>query len=165
MITVALTPVRAPESAALLRAYFTDLVARWYGRPATEAEVAEALRDEPSDDLVPPDNAFLVARSGSAALGCAGLRRLSPRVAELTRVYVRPEARGQGAARRLLAAAEAVAAEWGVAAIRLDTRADLVEARALYASSGYVEIPAYNTSKYAQHWFEKRLPGSAEIAG
>ncbi len=165
MITVAATPVHAPESAALLREYFADLAGRWYGRPATEAEVTGALRDEPSDDLVPPGNVFRVARSAASPVGCAGLRRLTPALAELTRVYVRPRARGQGAARRLLAATETVAADWGVAAIRLDTRHDLVEARALYASSGYVEIPAYNTSKYAQHWFEKRLPGAAEAAG
>ena len=42
--------------------------------------------------------------------------------------------------------------------IRLDTRADLVEARALYARHGYVEIPAYSHGPYAEHWFEKR-PG------
>ena len=150
-------PVHTPESAALLREYYTELVARWYGRPATPAEVDAALADEPSDDLVPPRNAFLVARHDDSPAGCAGLRRFSPSVAELTRVYVRPASRGRGAARRLLAAAETVAGEWGVTAIRLDTRHDLVEARALYASSGYVEIPAYNESRYAGHWFEKKL--------
>jgi GNAT superfamily N-acetyltransferase len=158
VITVSSTPVHAPESVALVREYFAELVARWHGRPATGAEVDEAMVDEPSDDLAPPHNAFLVARDGDSPIGCAGVRRLDPVVAELTRVFVRPAARGSGVARRLLAEAEAVAGEWGVAAIRLDTRHDLVEARALYASGGYVEIPAYNDSRYASHWFEKKLP-------
>ncbi len=41
--------------------------------------------------------------------------------------------------------------------LRLDTRADLVEARALYAALGYEEVPAFNTGPYAEHWFTKSL--------
>jgi hypothetical protein len=40
---------------------------------------------------------------------------------------------------------------------RLDTRHDLVEARRLYATHGYVEIPPYSDNPYADHWFDKRL--------
>ena len=29
----------------------------------------------------------------------------------------------------------------------------------MYARDGYREIPAYNDSKYAGHWFEKSLTG------
>lgn len=47
--------------------------------------------------------------------------------------------------------------DMGLTTARLDTRKDLVEARRLYARNGYVEIPAYNSSPYADHWFEKRL--------
>lgn len=43
------------------------------------------------------------------------------------------------------------------ARILLDTREDLVEARALYARLGYREIEAYNESPYADHWFGKKL--------
>jgi ribosomal protein S18 acetylase RimI-like enzyme len=57
----------------------------------------------------------------------------------------------------LLTAVEQHARAAGAQAIRLDTRADLVEARALYARHGYVEIPAYSHGPYAEHWFEKRL--------
>ncbi len=31
------------------------------------------------------------------------------------------------------------------------------EARALYASAGYREIPAYNDNPDAAHWYEKAL--------
>ena len=37
----------------MLRAYFADVASRYYGRQATEDEIAAAVRDEPSDDLAP----------------------------------------------------------------------------------------------------------------
>ncbi|NYV79008.1 GNAT family N-acetyltransferase, partial [Streptomyces sp. UH6] len=39
----------------------------------------------------------------------------------------------------------------------LDTRSDLVEARALYARLGYRETPPHNDGVYAEHWFAKDL--------
>ncbi|EWM09768.1 transcriptional regulator PadR [Kutzneria sp. 744] len=89
--------------------------------------------------------------------GCGGFRVLSPGVAELTRVFLRPTLRGRGGALALLTALERAAVDMGLTTARLDTRKDLVEARRLYARNGYVEIPAYNSSPYADHWFEKRL--------
>lgn len=56
-------------------------------------------------------------------------------------------------ARRAAASARAA----GVHTVRLDTRSDLVEARALYARHGYAEIPCYTDSPYADHCFAKRL--------
>jgi hypothetical protein len=45
----------------------------------------------------------------------------------------------------------------GVELLRLETNGALSEAIALYRSSGYVEVPAFNDEPYAHHWFEKRL--------
>jgi ribosomal protein S18 acetylase RimI-like enzyme len=72
-------------------------------------------------------------------------------------MWVDPAARGMGVARRLLDATEAAAREAGAPALRLDTNRALVEAIALYRSSGFVEVPAFNDEPYAHHWFEKRL--------
>jgi hypothetical protein len=41
--------------------------------------------------------------------------------------------------------------------VRLDTGEHLTEAIALYRSSGYQEIDAYNDNPYAAHWCEKSL--------
>jgi GNAT superfamily N-acetyltransferase len=151
-------PVSAPESAALLRRYYTELVSRYYGRPTDDAEVSQVLAEEPSDDLVRPTGEFVIARLGGVPVGCAGLRLLAPGTAELTRMYVGPEARGRGVAGLLIDVVERIAREeFGAARIRLDTRKDLVEARALYAKHGYAEIAPYNDSQYADHWFEKTL--------
>jgi GNAT superfamily N-acetyltransferase len=151
-------PVTSPESATLLRRYYTELVSRFYGRPTDDDEVSAVLAEEPSDDLARPTGEFLVARLDGVPVGCVGLRVLTPATLELTRMYVGPEARGRGIAGLLISSAERVAAEdFGAAAIRLDTRKDLIEARTLYAKHGYTEIGNYNGSRYADHWFEKQL--------
>ncbi|MET8907680.1 GNAT family N-acetyltransferase [Micromonospora sp. NPDC004551] len=154
----------APDSAdarAVLREYMAEMVRRWHGRPERPGEVSAALAESPSDDLIPPTGLLLLARRDGHLAGCAGLRR-RPGWAELTRVYVRPAHRGAGGGAALLAAVEAYARGAGVDRIRLDTRSDLVEARALYARHGYREIPAFNAGRYAQHWFEKPLPARVD---
>ncbi|SEN83705.1 Ribosomal protein S18 acetylase RimI [Actinacidiphila rubida] len=151
-------PVSGPESAALLRAYYTELIERYYGRPTDDEELAAVLAEEPSDDLTPPTGEFLVARRDGRPGGCVGVRVLDGATSELTRMYVAPPARGLGVAALLVGAAERVAREeFGAVRMRLDTRKDLVEARALYARLGYTEIAPYNDSPYADHWFEKPL--------
>jgi GNAT superfamily N-acetyltransferase len=146
-----------PVGAGLLREYYTDIVARFWGRPAERAEVDQVLLEEPSDDLAPPTGLLLTLAHDGEVCGCGGFRVLSPGVAELTRVFLRPSMRGLGGAQALLAALERAAVDAGLTTARLDTRKDLVEARRLYGRNGYVEIPAYNDSPYADHWFEKRL--------
>ena len=79
-------------------------------------------------------------------------------------MYVRPEHRGAGGGAALIAAIEAFASGGGATRIRLDTRSDLVEARALYARHGYREIAAFSSGPYAQHWFEKSLPARVDDA-
>ncbi|WP_245640962.1 GNAT family N-acetyltransferase [Streptomyces megasporus] len=150
--------VAHPDSVALLRAYYDDIVGRYHGRRVTDVELDAVLAEEPSDDLAAPTGLFLVGRYDGRPSGCVGLRALDAETAEVKRLFVRPEARGSGGGRRLLEAVERAAREFlGARAVRLDTRGDLVEARALYARSGYAEIPDYNGEKYADHWFEKIL--------
>jgi GNAT superfamily N-acetyltransferase len=156
--TAAPLPVSHPDALALIRRYYRELIIRYHGRPTDDAEVSEVIAQEPSDDLVPPTGVFVVARIDGAPVGCLGLRVLDAGTAELTRMFVVPEARGHGVAGGLIAAVENLArTTFGARVIRLDTRADLVEARALYARHGYHEIEPYNDSPYADHWFEKSL--------
>jgi GNAT superfamily N-acetyltransferase len=152
-----------PEAASLLYEYMAEMVRRWHRRPERTGEVTAALADMPSDDLAPPTGLLLLARRDGHLAGCAGLR-WRPEWAELTRVYIRPAHRRAGGGAALLAAVEAAAGAAGADRIRLDTRGDLVEARALYARHGYAEIPAYNRGPYAQHWFEKLLPAGLDGA-
>ena len=155
---IAVVPPASPAARHVLRAYFTDVASRYYGRTATEEEIAAAMRDEPSDDLILPRGVLLVASEGNSVLGCAGLRLLPSRIGEVTRVFVMPAARRRGFGSRLLDHLEAYAREHGVATLRLDTRDDLVEARRLYARHGYAEVRPFSQGPYADHWFEKHLP-------
>ncbi|WP_079404844.1 GNAT family N-acetyltransferase [Streptomyces sp. 3211] len=146
------------DATVLRRAYYAEVAGRYWKRQVTEAEIDQGLLDFPDDVLVPPTGQFVVGRLGGEPLACGGVRLLDPDTAELTRVYVDRRASGTGGGAALLEVLEAQARALGAGRVRLDTRSDLVEARALYARHGYAEIPAYNDGPYAQHWFEKLLP-------
>ncbi|MFE3648172.1 MULTISPECIES: GNAT family N-acetyltransferase [unclassified Streptomyces] len=167
--TLAAEPAASPVALALLREYYTDVADRYYllheGRRSTPEEIDGGVAEYPSDALMPPHGVLLVARYGGEPVGCAGVRLLDARTAELKQVFVRHARRGLGAAGRLLRAAEAAAAGLGAERIRLDTRLDLTEAVALYRRRGYVEIAPYHDDRYAEIFFEKRLVGAAAGTG
>ncbi|MFI7103071.1 GNAT family N-acetyltransferase [Streptomyces sp. NPDC050161] len=160
--TLAAEPSRSPDAMALLRAYYTETSDRYHElherRRSTSEEIEQGLAEYPSDSLAPPHGVLLVARYGGVAAGCAGVRLLDARTAELKQMYVRPARRGLGAAARLLTAAEQAAAGLGAERIRLDSRLDLVEAVALYRRHGYREIAPYHGGPYVDVFFEKRIP-------
>jgi len=136
----------------LLGRYYAELDARFPGGFDPDRAVPVA----PSE-LLGPRGAFLVARIDGHPLGCGSVRRLDETTAEIKRMWIDPVARSRGLGRSLLAALEAKAIELGCRSIRLDTNAHLTEAVALYRSSGYLEVTAYNDNPYAAHWFEKSL--------
>lgn len=150
-------PFATPDATTLRRAYYAEVAGRYWKRAVTVAEIDQGMLDFPADGLAPPSGRFLVGRLDGVPLSCGGVRLIDPVTAELTRVYVDPRARGTGGGAALLAALEAAGRSLGAERVRLDTRSDLVEARALYVRHGYREIPAYNSGPYAEHWFEKPL--------
>ncbi|NHV26117.1 GNAT family N-acetyltransferase [Burkholderia sp. D-99] len=80
---------------------------------------------------------FAVARdSEGKAIGCGAIV-LNPEFGELKRMYVSPQGRGQGVARKLMALLESGAIDLGCALLRLETGPYQPEALALYASAGY----------------------------
>src|SRR5215211_5003711 len=116
------------------------------------------------DELRPPNGLFVVASLDGDPVGCGALKFHGRRPAELKRMWVAPSARGLGLGRRLLHELELLAADHGVRRIRLETNRSLTEAIALYRSSGYSEVAAFNDEPYAHHWFEKRLAPTATNA-
>lgn len=115
------------------------------------------MRDDPSDDLTPPTGFFVLAVSDGEPVGCGGIRFKSDGIAELTRVWVAPSVRRRGLASHIVTHLEQKARKYGRTRMRLDTRQDLTEARALYTRLGYREVAPFNDEPYADHWFEKRL--------
>jgi DNA-binding MarR family transcriptional regulator/N-acetylglutamate synthase-like GNAT family acetyltransferase len=126
--------------------YFAELGERF-------EEPFDAGRTLPADDL----DAFLVARFDGQPAACGALKTLEPGVGEILRMWVDRAHRGLGIGGRMLAALEAEAGALGHASVRLYTNRSLAEAKAMYRSHGYAEIPRYNDDPYANHWFEKRL--------
>ncbi|MGW2671710.1 GNAT family N-acetyltransferase [Streptomyces sp. NPDC001272] len=154
---VTVEPYTTADATRLRRAYYAEVAGRYWKRSVTEAEIDQGMLHFPADGLRPPTGNFVVGRLDGRPLACGGIVLLDPATAELTRIYVDSSARGTGGGAALLAALEEEARAMGAERMRLDTRTDLVEARALYARHGYREIPAYNSGPYAQHWFEKPL--------
>ena len=109
------------------------------------------------DDFLAPRGCLLMARLFGEPIGCGALRTLAPRIGEIKRMWIAPEARGLGLGTRLLAELEREARRRRMRAVRLDTNQSLREALQLYRASGYREIARFNENPYAHHWFEKSL--------
>ncbi|MEV8591674.1 GNAT family N-acetyltransferase [Streptomyces sp. NPDC052012] len=160
--TVAPEPYDSPIAAALWRAYYTEVSDRWYllheGRRTDPAELEREIAASTGAELAPPSGLLLVARYAGEPAGSAGIRLTADgTTAELTRVFLYERMRGRGGAALLVGAAEDAARARGATRMILDTRGDLVEARALYARLGYTETEPHNADPYAEHWFAKAL--------
>jgi RimJ/RimL family protein N-acetyltransferase len=147
----------SPAARAILRDYFAYVITRFHGQAATEAEIVEAMANEPSDDLTGDSGVFLLLRDGERIVGCGGVRFVDEGVGELTRLFVPTSERRLGHGALIVREAERIARAAGCVSLRLDTRTDLVEARALYAALGYRDVPAFNADPYAEHWLAKDL--------
>jgi GNAT superfamily N-acetyltransferase len=132
--------------------YFAELDAR-FERGFNPAQSISAEAHE----LVPPNGLLLVARLRGKPVGCGALKFHGKQFAEVKRMWIAKRMRGLGIARRLLGALEEYAAEAGVRQLRLETNQALHEAIALYKSNGYSEVKAFNTERYAHHWFQKSV--------
>lgn len=91
-----------------------------------------------------PAGRLLLAIQDDQAAGCIALRPLADNACEMKRLYVRPQFRGRGLGRKLVAAVLAAARETDYEYVRLDTLPEKMdEAILLYRSIGFREIPAY----------------------
>jgi DNA-binding MarR family transcriptional regulator/GNAT superfamily N-acetyltransferase len=153
---VALEPTdpEHPDAVRCVAAYFAELDRR----SDTGYDPTAGVSAEPHE-LRAPAGVFLVAYLRGEAIGCGGLKLHDGAPCEIKRMWVAHEARGLGLGRRLLEELERLATESGAAEAHIETNGRLTEAIALYRSAGYVEVSPFNDEPFADHWFEKRLPG------
>lgn len=149
-ITVEHVDGTSPDARTTLAAYAAELDERF----PEGFDAADLVRPE---EVSGDSGAFFVAYEAERPVGCGGLRRLGPGMGEIKHVWVHPDARRLGLARRILTELEREATERGFDVVRLDTHAVLTEAQTMYRAAGYRGIPAYAEHVYAGHWFEKRL--------
>lgn len=136
----------AAAAAALIRLAFAHL-------PVAVAPPPSALRESAAGV------AAILAKGGGAAImdaeGLAGVVLWEPRDGGLYmgRLAVRPDRRGGGLARRLVAAAEAEARRRGLPRLLLATRLALAGNRRLFAACGFHETTLHSHPGFSEPTF------------
>jgi GNAT superfamily N-acetyltransferase len=102
----------------------------------------------------PPSGQFYLIRREDSHVGVGCLKRLTPSVAEIQRMYVQPQVRGVGAGRLLLQQLLSDARAMGYETVRLESLKFLSAAHALYKSVGFAQI-----TPYADNSMTKYQPG------
>jgi GNAT superfamily N-acetyltransferase len=102
---------------------------------------------------------FVIARLDARAVGCGALRKLDLTTAEVKRMYVEPEMRGHGVAKRVLEHLEVVGRDLGIERLVLETGIYQAEAIGLYHKAGFEPVRCWG--EYAESvtsvCFEKRI--------
>ena len=106
-----------------------------------DAMVTSDLEDR--SKFYPPGGRCYLVRRGESHVGVGCMRRITPSVAEIQRMYVQSHVRGEGAGRLLLQRLLSDARVIGYDAVRLESLKCLSAAHALYRSAGFVEIAPY----------------------
>ena len=127
-------PFDSDLASALVAEVQEEYVRRYGGHDETPVD---------ANEFAEPEGTFLVARVGSTAIGCAGMRRHDPHTVEVKRMFVRSEHRRRGHARRLLRALEDLARAQGFRRVVLETGLAQPEAIALYTSAGYQPVTGF----------------------
>jgi putative acetyltransferase len=153
---VTIHDAHAPEQLPVVRELFLEY-ARSLGFSLCFQGFDQELADLPGD-YAPPAGRLLLARVGERDAGCVALRDLGDGVCEMKRLYVRPGFRGHRVGRVLAERICAEARALGYRCMRLDTVAKMTEARTLYASLGFREIPPYTHNPLPDvHYLELTL--------
>lgn len=147
------TPTHYTQAATLFREYAAQLDTDLAYQGFTE-ELATL-----SQQYAPPTGALLlITQADDEPVGCLGLRAWDTTVCELKRMYLRPQARGQGIGKDMLNKALAIAKHLGYTKMRLDTLPAMTQAISLYRRLGFYEIEPYRFSPIAGTiFFEIRL--------
>ena len=105
-----------------------------------------------------PDGGLILAFLNGKAAGVAGIRKFVGRECELKRMFVKPENRGLGIGKRLLAECIEIAKRLHYEVIKLDTTDFMKPAIRLYSDYGFMEIPAYRYNPHeAARYFELKI--------
>lgn len=142
MISAATTPEDFGKARQLVREYID-----WLPFELDFQDYESELADLSNHYAAPEGTLLLAYDPGGEAIGTVGVRRWGDGIAELKRMYLRPDGRGAGVGRRLAEAAIEFARGAGYTAIRLDSdQASMPEANRLYESLGFLDIESYRSN-------------------
>lgn len=150
---IEITDPRDPDARYCLRSYVDELERRF----DTGFDPAKSISAN-DQEMTLPNGLLLVASAHGSPMGCGALKlHHETGIAEVKRMWVSPDVRGLGLARRLLERLVDEASGRGMKTLRLETNRSLTEARHLYETAGFAEVEAFNDEPYAHHWFERTL--------
>ena len=141
------------EIAALLQEYLEWAVPLFNTRNNLDLNVENALGGALASlpECLPPDGCTVLARGPDGIANAVGFyRRIRADAAEFKRLYLRPEARGNGLGRRLVRQLINEAREAGYLEIYLDTADFMSSAHALYRSEGFRDVECYPEAEHSQ---------------
>ncbi len=142
---------------------FRDLLNSYYGEvlkgfaaaggPALSAEVQADKSIQNNADYLPPrGRTALVRDTGGRLIGCGSLRRIDDDAVEMKRMFVRPEAQGQGIGRRLFDIRIEEARRMQARAIYADTFKGNRSMLKIYESYGFTYIDRYDGNANPEEW-------------
>jgi len=145
------TPHDFPDVRSLFLEYIEWIIPKvetiWgYSVPITAAEAVERDMAE-IGKFMPPDGRLFLASADTNVLGCACARTIRPGLAEIKRVYVRPNQRGSRTGRALIETIIADLRDAGYTTVRLETAPFMAAAEKLYRSLGFTDIAPYDESE------------------
>lgn len=130
-------PARYPDDADAVLSIFREFVAS----PRTDLSYQNNEADFATlpGGYAPPSGGILLAEQDGSVVGCVAFRRVSATICEMKRLYVRPEARGSGLGRELVARLLEQARLAGYEEVRLDVLAEFNHAQRLYEELGFTQ--------------------------
>ncbi len=137
---IEILPACFPEDREAVIAIFREYVAS--PRASLEYQDYESEFATLPGTYAPPAGCLLLAWQDGQIAGCAALRPVDARIAEMKRVYVRPGRRGEGIGRRLVQDLLLLARQRGYERVCLDVLPEFTAALALYRTLGFQPAPA-----------------------
>lgn len=109
--------------------------------------------------LIAQQVAFFVLRADDTPAGCGGIKLFGADYGELKRMYVRPQFRGRGYAKRIVEQLADYAHSQNVRTLRLETGIHQHEAIGLYERMGFYPIPPFGEYREdpLSRFYEKKL--------
>lgn len=139
----------APEHFVAARELFREYTNFLYSLPDMRAHVDSLdphteIAGLEAGPYASPTGAMLLATCDKEYTGVVALRRLTDRVCEMKRLYVRRKYRGVSIGIQLVRAIIRKGKALGYERMRLDSHPDMTKAHQLYYSLGFYDIPRYN---------------------
>ncbi len=127
-------PLQNQDALNLIQELDAELLQRY---PANNVHTLDLKKTNPQNSV------FLIGYLKEQAVACGAISQLSDGIAEIKRVYVKPQMRGQGLSKLLISRLEQEARQMGFTTLRLETGTRQPESLGLYRKAGYVDIPKF----------------------